>query len=873
MVPTIPEENIDEQTQSQTANSDPKTLSNNIQFPSPCVDKDVFLVKKLNQLKEAISSSSSPNTNTPNMSSVRKSWICSSNEEDLLFSLLNKMKPENSSSFDSDQELMPGATSSLIDSHPEALPVCTASSLSEATSSSDELISSGGNKSSSFLSTDSPLSRTQSLLGDTTIKLDCDLENSFRRQSISARYLLRAQQQQQQQHHHQNQPVNKSFEHEKSQSPTYSMSSSSTSSSVHSSPNLKKDLYSKPPPSPTSTFTTTTSTPSNTTSSTVNSEQYLCIKETEEEIDLELIAASTTPIPTPIPVSNSSSSNNNNNNNTTNSKANSSVNSNQINIGQMAADLLKMRKKAVQLTTQPNSINNTSNNKLLHSHHTESSLNKTKQKQAQHQRQHQDQLGQNPLLKRSPSVNSIVAGTTQTNATISSSDVAILQALPAHKNGLLSVGGDSSASSSSSSIKLSSKPKLSPKQHSNSQHTNSTASSSSSAANNASEDNNLKKAVSMITLFSNQASTKPSSAITTATTASAKSYSNGSQKNIASSSSSACSSNKPEPINSGTLLPPKTVRQVKQRSAERQLTSTAILTSTVTPKLSSSTGITSNIAANTFNEQKKHLRKLSNSIQNLHQVVASATAPPSTSSVDLTSGGTGVAAAVNAFNKMNGNNLLPPQPPPTKSSPKSLHFGSAATQQTRNDSKNLTSSNSISLDQTADTFLLQSDGKQDQENEKQQISSVNSLISSSSSSSSCSLFDNVSSISSSTGQFDAVKSLEGNADDVSSSSSNSTNTNNKSKSSGFNSRFSENTNRQQNANSSSFNITNSPSSSTACSLKKPITFASIAAAANSGISSPLPITSSSHISSPQPSKFTRYIELSLISKIGFSGRS
>ena len=58
---------------------------------------------------------------------------------------------------------------------------------------------------------------------------------------------------------------------------------------------------------------------------------------------------------------------------------------------------------------------------------------------------------------------------------------------------------------------------------------------------------------------------------------------------------------------SGQLLPPKTVRQVKQRSADRQLT-TAVLPAPK-PALTSFSN---------FAEQNKHLRKLSSSIQSLH---------------------------------------------------------------------------------------------------------------------------------------------------------------------------------------------------------------------------------------------------------------
>ncbi|CAF0759917.1 unnamed protein product [Brachionus calyciflorus] len=63
------------------------------------------------------------------------------------------------------------------------------------------------------------------------------------------------------------------------------------------------------------------------------------------------------------------------------------------------------------------------------------------------------------------------------------------------------------------------------------------------------------------------------------------------------------------------LLPPKTMRQVKQRSIERQLTSNVITSRQLAP-------------ATTFIEQNKHLRKLSSSIQNISQSGLSLLQPP-----------------------------------------------------------------------------------------------------------------------------------------------------------------------------------------------------------------------------------------------------
>lgn len=359
--------NNNSQLDDQVSSTDLIKSSNVIQFPSPCVDKEVFLVKTL----QTSSASSNP---------VRKSWICPNNEEDLLFSLVNKIKPEQNTSFESTPEY-------------EEKPSLQ---LDEKTENKSFEFS------ASFMS-GSPLSRTHSLLSDTTIKLDCDLENSFRRQSISARYLMRTQQQQ----------LNKSFDNDKS------YSSTSSSSSTHSSPHLKKDLSTKPPQSPTAT-------------------EYSA-KETEDQ-DLELVINTKT--------------------------------TNQINITQMAADLMKMRRKATQLTTE----------RKIYSHHTESSLNKAKPKQV-----FQNQTSN---LKRSPSVNSIM----------SNQNEVILSGIPSHKNNLLNGnGGDSSASSSSSSIKLNSsnKPKSSP------------AKQPPVAMAPTDESQNLKKAVSMVALFPNQTKVKP----------------------------------------------------------------------------------------------------------------------------------------------------------------------------------------------------------------------------------------------------------------------------------------------------------------------------------------------------------------------------
>jgi hypothetical protein len=70
----------------------------------------------------------------------------------------------------------------------------------------------------------------------------------------------------------------------------------------------------------------------------------------------------------------------------------------------------------------------------------------------------------------------------------------------------------------------------------------------------------------------------------------------------------------PSSTNTGNILPPKTVRQIKQRSVERQHTSSSILS---LPKQPSTK--TNQIDSCAFGEQtKSSLRKMSNSVQSLH---------------------------------------------------------------------------------------------------------------------------------------------------------------------------------------------------------------------------------------------------------------
>jgi WD40 repeat protein len=640
--------------------------NNLISFPKPKNDTKLDTSSTSTSSSSSSTSSSSTTSNNNNNSTkttiatVRKSWVCSNKEQDLLFSLLN-------STNDSNKEL----------SNFESLAL-------EEQSPSTSLSTSQNNNNSS-------------------IKLDCDLENSFRRQSLSARYLMRAQQ---------NTPttttptsslLNKSYDDMKppispnfssptsstSSSSSSSSSSTSTASSTHSSPSLKK-----------------IQSPITTTSTPIDVDESL--KECENNTNLELIIKS-------------------------DKQQQQTQQKEQININQMTADLVKMRKKAAQLNTNNNNINK------MHSQHTESSLNKTKPKQQQ--------------LKRSPSVNSI---NNDNN----------------NKNGLL---GDSSASSSSSSIK-NVKTKMISKQISVISTTN---------TNNHTDDTNLKKAASMVSLI--------------ATTNKQHILNNNNNNNNNNTKQLIKNSHQQLSTQNNQLLPPKTVRQVKQRSAERQLTILPLTATTTTTNLKSNITV-----ANTFNEQNKHLRKLSSSIQNLHNEIttitpAVAAAATTTTSVTNTNKTGVVTAAVNAFNKLN----ITTTTATTTTSP-------------------------IKLKQT---------------------STSSSLISSSSSSSSCSLFDNVSSISSSSNSNTVSNELNTVIESTPSTPTSSlikpktigcfTNTTSSSSSSSSNIgiTISSNDSGLKNILNSRFNDVQT--------LKKPITFASIAAAANSGINNALPITSSS----------------------------
>lgn len=259
------------------------------------------------------------------------------------------------------------------------------------------------------------------------------------------------------------------------------------------------------------------------------------------------------------------------------------------------------------------------NFQLLYSHHTESSLSKAKPKQPQqfhssnnlskdvstseNNKANNATILSHHHMKRSPSVNSITISVSQCDSKSQESSSSI---------------ASSSATSSTSSIKHSSKQpaKSSPSRQpgtilsrSNTldihqtngneaqvtkpggRHTINVSTTSTSATN-------LKKASSMVAL--NQG---PIPKTRNKSTTQAHQLTKESQ-----------------------FLPPKTVRQVKQRSADRQLTTGGIVSQsscTTKPALTSFSN---------FAEQNKHLRKLSSSIQNLHTQQSSAKTQATTKS-------------------------------------------------------------------------------------------------------------------------------------------------------------------------------------------------------------------------------------------------
>jgi hypothetical protein len=318
------------------------------------------------------------------------------------------------------------------------------------------------------------------------------------------------------------------------------------------------------------------------------------------------------------------------------------LNANNMSTMQMAVDLIKMKKKSMLLAsaitsaTTSNSSNSsnaafspspppslpqqtlTPTNLSLHSQpvysqHTESSLNKTKArldsstnrlldmhaKLNQLALTHQQQVS----LKRSPSMNSIAANAlittpstsnnneeTPANDTIShdatAQDTTVSTSSP-KANMPVSSGLVSAAKAASHLIKQAS---LNPNLESSSPPSFSNASS------------NLKKAISMSTLYNNNTANAsgvlPSSAQPSIVKNGIQAFT---QKQISpwNLSTTSTNSNTINNTNSnltisnhlGTnLLPPKTVRQIKQRSAERQLTSTSILSSVNAATFTSSRG-------------------------------------------------------------------------------------------------------------------------------------------------------------------------------------------------------------------------------------------------------------------------------------------
>ena len=269
-------------------------------------------------------------------------------------------------------------------------------------------------------------------------------------------------------------------------------------------------------------------------------------------------------------------------------------------------------------------------------------------------------------------------------------------------------------------------------------------------------------------------------------------------------------------INAGNLLPPKTVRQLKQRSAERQLTSSSIITQPTLTTRSSS-------GYNTFNEQNRHLRKLSSSIQSLHQSqpnILLKQLPPqrprsSSKSPQLTQQQQESVALLKLGIEEEKDSMKPLK---TSNTSEFIYL------EKKFDSDQMSSSSSQNddLDQNqvidSSNNLLDTDDNHNQSNNANFQLSSNSLTSSSSSS--CSLFENVSGFK---------------PDDVG----------DKNKSPNENVyKLNESTRMTESSrlNELEFALNNLTMTNSSPSLKKPITFATIAAAANSGSSPPLSIS-------------------------------
>ena len=370
---------------------------------------------------------------------------------------------------------------------------------------------------------------------------------------------------------------------------------------------------------------------------------------------------------------------------------------------QIAADMLKIRRKSSVLNAIPHSSTSPSISSLgsssnlttqqLYNHHTESSLNKTKTKSTSNEASSSSSSKSNHLsvvsasgMKRSPSVNSLNESSNKPKTEPKTKTTPVKQQ-NLTKNHSLNVPGKNNANGNNST--------------------------------DSDESSNLKKAVSMLSLYSkNQTSTNQR-----------QSSSSGSPKHTNSTPNSSSSS-----ITAGsTLLPPKTVRQIKQRSAERQLTSSII---TISSKASTPTTQTNPIE--TFTEQSKHLRKLSNSVQNLAQASNLPPQPPPRSPSKSPQLDTSKNEPICKSKKSSTQELKAKRVAETITSAKMSEL-LIIDQIKRLDSDQMSSSSSHNGDYIESNQLDNDDNPNHQSNQFQ--TSSNSLTSSSSSS--CSLFENM----------------------------------------------------------------------------------------------------------------------------------
>lgn len=189
-----------------------KNFKHSIEFPSPCINKESYQVKKVSIEGQKGASSSNQ----------RPAWICSNNEDDLIFNL-NRLNPDDSSSDDTstsplkadDIEICSTICES-IDNQQSTEQVDQIDQIDLTVNADMEVTIEEQIKNINFNSDYSqilnnispslttpirralPPNKQCFSLVDNFIKLDCDMENSFRRQSISARYLLRTAQQKEQ---------------------------------------------------------------------------------------------------------------------------------------------------------------------------------------------------------------------------------------------------------------------------------------------------------------------------------------------------------------------------------------------------------------------------------------------------------------------------------------------------------------------------------------------------------------------------------------------------------------------------------------------------------------------------------------------------